>query len=97
MVCFAVYGDMGNSKDGTGYGCSLPAMINLWRSVWSGAASDALFGIATLAAGGSEGPGLHMSGMRWSETANYGRWDNPAMPNSFGAQVYDCKIRATRP
>ena len=52
----------GNSKDGTGYGCSLPAMINLWRSIWTGAAHDALFGVATLAAGGSEGPGWHMSG-----------------------------------
>ena len=37
-------------------------MINLWREVWTGAAPDALFGIATLAAGGSEGPGWHMSG-----------------------------------
>ncbi len=90
-----VYGYMGNSKDGTGYGCSLPAMIDLWRSAWTGASSDALFGIATLAAGGSEGPGWHMSGMRWSETANYGHWDNPAMPNSFGAQVYDCKVLDT--
>ena len=54
--------EQGNSKDGTGYGCSLPAMINLWRSIWTGAAHDALFGVATLAAGGSEGPGWHMSG-----------------------------------
>ena len=37
-------------------------MINLWREVWTGAAHDALFGVATLAAGGSEGPGWHMSG-----------------------------------
>ena len=27
--------------------------------------------------------------MRWSETGNYGTWDNPVMPNTFGAQVYD--------
>ena len=27
--------DMGNSMDGTGYGCSLPAMIDLWRRVWT--------------------------------------------------------------
>jgi hypothetical protein len=60
---------MGNSKDGTGYGCALPAMVNLWRSVWQ-APRSAIFGIATLAAGGSEGPGWHMAGMRWSETAN---------------------------
>ena len=79
---------MGNSKDGTGYGCELPAMVNNWRDVWD-AEDDALFGIATLAAGGSEGTGWHMAGMRWSQTANYGVWDNPALPNSFGAQVYD--------
>ena len=36
------------------YGCELPAMIDMWRSAWHGA-EDALFGIATLAAGGSEG------------------------------------------
>ena len=82
------YGTMGNSKDGTGYGCELPAMVNNWRDVWD-AEDDALFGIATLAAGGSEGTGWHMAGMRWSQTANYGVWDNPALPNSFGAQVYD--------
>jgi hypothetical protein len=38
-----VYGDMGNSKDGTGYGCSLPAMINLWRSAWCGNNRTSLF------------------------------------------------------
>ena len=68
-------GVMGNSKDGVGYGCSLPAMINAWRTVWSGSEQDQasrLFGIATLAAGGSEGNGIHMGGMRWSQTANYG-------------------------
>jgi len=79
---------MGNSQDGTGYGCSLPAMVKSWRSVWR-APENALFGVATLAAGGSEGAGQHMGGMRWSQTANYGSWPNPAMPHSFGAQVYD--------
>eukprot|EP01052_Picozoa_sp_SAG31_P071631 SAG31_NODE_30554_length_379_cov_1.064286_1_plen_45_part_10 len=45
---------MGNSKDGVGYGCSLPAMIRSWRDVWTGTdkeKADRLFGIATLAAG----------------------------------------------
>jgi hypothetical protein len=28
-----VYGDMGNSAKGTGYGCELPAMVDLWRKV----------------------------------------------------------------
>lgn len=80
---------MGNSMTGTGYGCSLPAMVRNWRDVWAGDSEDALFGVATLASGGSEGAGWHMAGMRWSQTANYGVWPNPAMPNSFGAQVYD--------
>lgn len=86
------HGDMGNVIHGTGYGCSLPAMIDSWRAVWCGDEAekrDRLFGIATLAAGGSEGSGMHMAGMRWSQTANYGHWPNPAMPNTFGAQVYD--------
>lgn len=79
---------MGNSADGTGYACSLPAMVNSWRQVWR-APKDALFSIATLAAGGSEGAGQHMAVMRWSQTANCGYCPNPALPNSFGAQVYD--------
>ena len=28
-------------------------------------------------------------GMRWSQTANYGRLPNPAMPHTFLAQAYD--------
>jgi sialate O-acetylesterase len=79
---------MGNSKDGAGYGCELPAMVESWRKVWS-APEDALFGVATLAAGGSEGAGHHMAGMRWSQTANYGVLPNAKMPHSFLAQVYD--------
>lgn len=79
---------MGNSAKGTGYGCELPAMVEFWRSIWR-AKSDALFGVATLAAGGSEGNGQHMAGMRWSETSNFGTLPSPAMPNSFVAQVYD--------
>ncbi|CAK0871817.1 unnamed protein product [Prorocentrum cordatum] len=83
-----VYGDMGSSSTGAGYGCQLPAMVNSWRAVWD-AAPDALFGIVTLAADTSEGRGWHMAGMRWSQTANYGVWPNPALPYTFGAQAYD--------
>jgi len=40
-----VYGDMGNSADGTGYGCSLPAMVRSWRDVWAGESAErGLFG-----------------------------------------------------
>jgi hypothetical protein len=83
---------MGNVIDHTGYGCSMSALVHGWREVWAPAATGAderLFGITTLAAGGSEGAGQHMAGMRWSQTSNFGRWtDNPALPNTFGAQVY---------
>lgn len=83
-----VYGYMGNSLNGSGYGCELPAMVRLWRDVWR-VQPNALFGVATLAGGTSEGHGNHMGGMRWSQTANYGVLPNPAMPHSFLAQVYD--------
>ena len=86
--------DTGNALDGTGYGCALSAMVASWRELFSAEAGTtdplAPFGIATLAAGGSEGAGPSaMSGMRWSQTGNFGRWDNPALPNTFGAQLYD--------
>ena len=83
---------MGNSETRTGYGCELPAMVDLWRSVWhvqEGGGVPSIFGVATLAAGGSEGNGQHMGGMRWSQTANYGTLPNTAMRDSFLAQVYD--------
>ena len=86
------HGVMGNVLQKRGYGCAMPALVRGWREVWSRAMSgpdERLFGIAALAAGGSEGTGQHMAGMRWSQTANYGRWDNPALPNTFGAQAYD--------
>ena len=43
------HGVMGNSLTGSGYGCSLPAMVDAWRDVWR-AEETALFGIATLGA-----------------------------------------------
>lgn len=89
---------MGNSLARSGYGCALPTMVASWREAWSATpgTTDSLapFGIATLAAGGSEGASNHMSGMRWSETGNYGHWDNAALPNTFGSQEY---AKAARP
>ena len=84
---------VGNVLNGSGYGCELPAMVADWRSVWSATSGTtaplAPFGIATLAAGGSEGHSGAMAAMRWSQTANYGHFDNPALPATFGAQLYD--------
>ena len=81
---------IGNSLNKTGYGCEIAAMVSDWRSIWSAVpgTTDPLapFGIPTLAAGTSEGNNA-MAHMRWAETANYGVWDNPALPNTFGAQV----------
>lgn len=86
-------GTMGNSLTGSGYGCELPALVRDWRAVWSANAGTtdplAPFGIATLAKGGSEGHSAGMANMRWSQTANYGAWNNHALPNTFGAQLYD--------
>jgi hypothetical protein len=88
--------NVGNSAEGTGYGCELQTMVQQWRAIWSASpgttAPLAPFGIATLAAGGSEGNDGHMANMRWSQTANYGSWDNPKMPNTFGAQL--CLLRS---
>jgi hypothetical protein len=85
---------MGSSATGVGYGCALATLVKSWRSAWataSTAVDERLFGIATLAGGGpaAEGSGQNMAGMRWSQTANYGVWPNPAMPFTFGAQLYD--------
>ena len=86
-------GTMGNSAEGYGYGCALPKLISRYREMWSavpGTTDPAVpFGIVTLAAGGSEGSGQHMAGMRWSQTGNYGVVPNPVMPACFLAQGFD--------
>ncbi len=86
------HGFMGNSLEKTGYGCQMPAMMKLWREVWSTEPGttdpQAPFGIVSLAAGGSEG-GSDIGGMRWSQSANYGVMPNPDMPNAFMAHAYD--------
>ena len=81
----------GNSKDRTGYGCEQPHLVDLWRRSWStsSAGTDPLapFGLVTIAPGGSEGHGSHMSPFRWSQTGNYGVMPNQIMPNTHVAQV----------
>ena len=85
--------NVGNSAAGTGYACEISKMVAAWREVWSTVPGTtdprAPFGIATLASGGSEGNGAHMANMRAAQTASYGHWDNEALPNTFGAQLYD--------
>eukprot|EP00038_Savillea_parva_P003965 m.132500 g.132500 ORF g.132500 m.132500 type:complete len:378 (+) comp11335_c0_seq2:1686-2819(+) len=80
-------GTMGNSVDGIGYGCELIAMVESWRDIFNN--PTAAFGTVTLAAGGSEGNGQNMAGMRWSQTANYGTLPAPNLPYSFLAQAFD--------
>ena len=69
------------------------ALVQSWREVWSREAGTtsalAPFGVVTLAAGGSEGHGQNMAGLRWSQTGNYGVLPNAAMPATFVAQGYD--------
>lgn len=87
-----MHGVMGNSQQGVGYGCQMPALVAEWRKHWSVTAGTtdplAPFGVVTLAPGGDEG-GKDIGGMRWSQTANYGVLPNPAMPATFLAQAYD--------
>eukprot|EP00040_Diaphanoeca_grandis_P042178 m.264329 g.264329 ORF g.264329 m.264329 type:complete len:830 (+) comp55607_c0_seq1:15-2504(+) len=86
------HGVMGNSLKGVGYGCMLPAMVELWRAKWSQTQGTthplAPFGVVTLASGGSEG-GNDIGGMRWSQTSNFGTLPSPQIPNSFLAHAYD--------
>lgn len=86
-------GTVGNSAEGVGYGCQLPAMVAEWRQIWSSTpgttSSQAPFGVVTLAAGGSEGHDENMAGMRWSQTGNYGKLPSAAIPNGFLAHAYD--------
>ena len=90
---------MGNPAQHEGYGCQMPAMVDLWRREWSkvNGTTDpqAPFGIVTLASGGSEG-GSDIGGMRFSQTANYGSLPNAAMPSTFLAQAYDLVSAAAR-
>ena len=85
-------GVMGNSAQGVGYGCEMPALVRVWRAAWSATpgTTDPLapFGVVTLAAGGSEG-GPDIGGMRWSQSGNYGTLPSPEMPNAFLAHAYD--------
>ena len=86
-------GATGSSATGVGYGCYQVALVSLWRRMWSvepGTTNPtASFGLVTLASGGSEGHGQHMSYLRWSQTANYGVLPNEKMPNTYLAQGYD--------
>ena len=81
-----MHGDPGSSLQGGGYGCMAWRMVDSWREAWSvvpGSTSpSAPFGVVTIAPGGSEGAGYHLSVFRWAQTANYGRMPNPLMPNT---------------
>lgn len=76
-----------------GYGCQLPALIAEWRRYWSffpgTTAAQAPFGVVSLAGGGSEGNDGKIAAFRWSQTGNYGKLPNAAMPNTFLAHAFD--------
>jgi hypothetical protein len=90
-----MHGSPGSSLKKGGYGCMMPKMVQAWRNAWSGTpdttSPTAPFGLATIAPGGSEGAGEHLSAFRWAQTANYGTLPNPLMPNVFAAQAYDLR------
>lgn len=83
----------GNSLGSYGYGCELPAMVALWRAAWSAVPNTtdplAPFGVVTLSPSAGWSGANDYGGMRWSQTANYGRLPNPAMPHTFLAHAYD--------
>ena len=83
----------GHSTGGYGYGCELPAMLRAWRSAWSVMPNTteplAPFGVTTLHPRAGWQGAVDFGGMRWSQTANYGRLPSPAMPRTFLAQAYD--------
>lgn len=86
-----MHGVHGNSLDHTGYGCQMPAMVQLWRESWSttsGTDPLATFGLVALPGSGSEG-GTSMGAFRWAQTGNFGYLPNTLMPNTFLAQAYD--------
>ena len=81
-----MHGDPGSSLKQGGYGCMAWRMVDAWRKVWSRVpgttSATAPFGLVTIAPGGSEGAGYHLSVFRWAQTANYGQLPNPLMPNT---------------
>lgn len=83
----------GNSLGGYGYGCELPTLVALWRQEWSAVANTtdplAPFGVVTLHPRAGWMGAYDFGGFRWSQTANYGRLPNPAMPRTFLAHAYD--------
>jgi len=71
----------------------LPTLVALWREKWSAQPNTtdplAPFGVVTLYPRAGWMAAYDYGGMRWSQTANYGRLPNPAMPHTFLAQAYD--------
>ena len=80
----------GNSARSSGYSCLMEKLVSSWRTQWSAEPGttdpNAPFGVVTLAPSGGEG-GADLPSMRWAQTASYGVLPNPAMPNTFVAQV----------
>ena len=70
-------------------------MVAAWRELWSATKATSSpttpFGLVTIAPGGSEGAGYHLSAFRWAQTANYGTLPNKLMPRTFAAQAYDLR------
>jgi hypothetical protein len=80
----------GNSARSSGYSCLMEKLVSSWRTQWSAEPGttdpNAPFGVVTLAPSVGEG-GADLPSMRWAQTASYGVLPNPAMPNTFVAQV----------
>ena len=89
----------GNSHGRYGYGCELPALVRVWRELWSdqwGGAirvnttlPEAPFGIVTVHTNAGWWNARDFGGFRWAQTANFGTVPNAMLPNAFLAQAYD--------
>lgn len=83
----------GSTTNHTGYSCEAAHLVKSWREAFSvrpnSTASDAPFGVVTLAAGTSEGHGADMPSFRQAQMGSYQQTPNPAMPNVFVAAAHD--------
>jgi len=79
--------DAGNVAQNTGYACTLKAMLNSYRQMWSVIPNTTdpnfPFGSVLLSDGSDFGDPENLANVILAQTANYGRLPNPDLQNSF--------------
>jgi hypothetical protein len=78
---------IGNSAFNTGYACTLKAMVQSYRELWSvipgTTPSDFPFGSVLISDGSEFGEPENLANIILSQTLNYGSLPNDDLPNSF--------------